>query len=163
MEAQSLSEQEKPEPWAGSANLHFKECGWRGELASSCRHPEPRPVSGPSRKTWKVSLGFRWNQPGPGTSSEAALWEAVPRAFLKLRPISGCQGEKAQYKLLCFRKRKVLCVQCNRPGSIPGSAISPVERNGHPLQYSCLKNSMDKGTWWAIVHGVAKSWTWLHG
>ena len=30
------------------------------------------------------------------------------------------------------------------------------EGNGYPLQYSCLKNSMDRGTWWATVHGVAK-------
>ena len=33
------------------------------------------------------------------------------------------------------------------------------EGNGNPLQYSCLKNSMDRGAWRAIVHGVAKSWT----
>ena len=33
--------------------------------------------------------------------------------------------------------------------------------NGNPLQYSCLENSMDRGTWWATVHGVAKSWTRL--
>ena len=33
--------------------------------------------------------------------------------------------------------------------------------NGTPLQYSCLENPMDGGAWWATVHGVAKSWTWL--
>ena len=32
------------------------------------------------------------------------------------------------------------------------------EGNGNPLQDSCLENSMDRGAWWAIVHGVAKSW-----
>ena len=32
-----------------------------------------------------------------------------------------------------------------------------------PLQYSCLEKSMDKGAWWATVHGVAKSWTGLSG
>ena len=31
--------------------------------------------------------------------------------------------------------------------------------NGNPLQYSCLKNLMDRGAWWLTVHGVAKSWT----
>ena len=46
-------------------------------------------------------------------------------------------------------------------GSIPGSRRSPGERNGNSLQYSCLKNPMDSGTWWATVHGVAKSWTRL--
>ena len=35
------------------------------------------------------------------------------------------------------------------------------KRNGNPLQYSCLENPMDKGTWWATVHGVAESWTRL--
>ena len=38
---------------------------------------------------------------------------------------------------------------------------SPGEGNGNPLQYSCLENAMDGGTWWATVHGVAKSWTRL--
>ena len=31
------------------------------------------------------------------------------------------------------------------------------EGNGNPLQHSCLGNSMDRGAWWAIVHGIAKS------
>ena len=35
------------------------------------------------------------------------------------------------------------------------------EGNGNPLQYSCLENSMDRGFWWATVHGVAKCWTQL--
>ena len=35
------------------------------------------------------------------------------------------------------------------------------EGNGNPLQYSCLENPMDEGAWWAEVHGVAKSRTWL--
>ena len=42
-------------------------------------------------------------------------------------------------------------------GSIPGLGRSPGGRNGNPLQYSCLGNSMDRGPWWAIVHGVARS------
>ena len=44
-------------------------------------------------------------------------------------------------------------------GSIPGSGRSPAEGNGNPLQCSCLENPMDRGTWWAIVHGVPKSQT----
>ena len=42
------------------------------------------------------------------------------------------------------------------PGSIPGSGRSPGEGNGYPLPYSSLENSMDRGAWQAIVHGVAK-------
>ena len=47
------------------------------------------------------------------------------------------------------------------PGSIPGLRRSLGEGNGNPLQYSCLENTMDRGAWWATVHGVAKSRTWL--
>ena len=36
---------------------------------------------------------------------------------------------------------------------------SPEEGNGKPLQYSCLENPMDRGAWWATVHGVSKSQT----
>ena len=46
-------------------------------------------------------------------------------------------------------------------GSIPGSGRSSGEGDGNPLQYSCLENPVDGGAWWAIVHGVAKSWTGL--
>ena len=50
---------------------------------------------------------------------------------------------------------------CNAgdPDSIPMLGRSPGEGNGNLLQYSCLKNSMDRGAWWATVHGVAKSQT----
>ena len=42
-------------------------------------------------------------------------------------------------------------------GLIPGLVRSPEEGNGNPLQYSCLENSMERGAWWAIVHGVEES------
>ena len=41
-------------------------------------------------------------------------------------------------------------------GPTPGSGRSAGEGNGNPLQYSYLENSMDRGAWWATVHGVAK-------
>ena len=44
-------------------------------------------------------------------------------------------------------------------GLIPGLGRSSGERNGSPLQYSHLENSMDRGAWWATVHGIAKSRT----
>ena len=46
-------------------------------------------------------------------------------------------------------------------GSIPRSGRSPGEGNGDSLQYSCLENSMERGAWWARVHGVTKSRTQL--
>ena len=44
---------------------------------------------------------------------------------------------------------------------IKGVRRSPGEENDNPLQYSCLENPMDRGAWWATVHGVAKSQTQL--
>ena len=46
-------------------------------------------------------------------------------------------------------------------GSIPESGRSLGGGHGNPLQYSCLENPMDRGVWWATVHGVAKSQTGL--
>ena len=47
------------------------------------------------------------------------------------------------------------------PGLIHGLGRSPGEGNDNPLQYSCLENSMDRGGWWATIHGVTKSQTRL--
>ena len=52
---------------------------------------------------------------------------------------------------------KKVCPYAGDLGSIPGSGTSPGEGNGNPLQYSCLENSMDSGTWWTTVYGVAKT------
>ena len=46
-------------------------------------------------------------------------------------------------------------------GLIPGSERSPGEGNGNPVQYSYLENPVDRGPWWATVHGVAKRQTQL--
>ena len=42
-------------------------------------------------------------------------------------------------------------------GLIPGLGRSPGKGKGYPLWYPCLQNPMDRGAWWATVHGVAKS------
>ena len=52
-------------------------------------------------------------------------------------------------------------MQETRAEKISGLGRSPGEGHGNPLQYSCLENSKDRGVWWATVHGVTKSWTWL--
>ena len=53
---------------------------------------------------------------------------------------------------------KNLPANAREVGWIPRSGRSPTGGNGNSLQYSCLDNSMDRGAWWAEVHGVAKSW-----
>ena len=40
--------------------------------------------------------------------------------------------------------------------STPGSVRAPAEENGNPFSYSCLENPMDRGAWWATVHGVTR-------
>ena len=56
---------------------------------------------------------------------------------------------------------KNLTANAEDMGSIPGLGRSSGEGNGNPLQCSCLGNPMDRGAWWATIHGVAKSWTGL--
>ena len=71
---------------------------------------------------------------------------------------------------MLYRASQVMLVVKNLPasigevrgtGSIPGSGSSPGEGNGNSLQYSCLENPIDTGTWWATAPGVAKSQTQL--
>ena len=56
---------------------------------------------------------------------------------------------------------KNLSASAGDKSSIPGLGRSPGGGNGNPLQYSCLENLVDRGAWWAAVHGVAKSRTQL--
>ena len=58
-------------------------------------------------------------------------------------------------------RRKESACNVGHPGSIPRLGRSPGEGNGNSLQYSRLENPMDRGAWWATVHGVAKSRTRL--
>ena len=44
---------------------------------------------------------------------------------------------------------------------IPESGRYPGGEHGNPLQFSCLENPMDRGAWWATVHGISKSWARL--
>ena len=57
----------------------------------------------------------------------------------------------------CSSVGKESACSAGDPGSIPGLGRSPGEGNGNPLQYPCLENLMDRGTWWIAVHRVPKS------
>ena len=54
------------------------------------------------------------------------------------------------------KKKKRSAYNAGDMGSITGSGRSPGEGKDNSFQYYCLKNSMDRGAWWATVHGVAK-------
>ena len=85
--------------------------------------------------------------------------------------ISLISASKHNRKAVCLAVNNVLVgppwwLSCKESanadvGSIPGLGRSPGEGNGNSLQYSCLGNPMDRGAWWATVHGVAKSRTQL--
>ena len=60
----------------------------------------------------------------------------------------------------CQAELKQLCTHAYN-FSVPGSGRAPGEGNGNRLQYPCLENPMDRGAWWATVHGVPKSRTQL--
>ena len=84
--------------------------------------------------------------------------------------------QKCNWKHLCFSfwryceesKNRQVAIHWNQEvmSSLWISAFFQIlirgrERNGNPLQYSCLENLVDRGAWWAAVHGVAQSQTWL--
>ena len=54
-------------------------------------------------------------------------------------------------------KEPVTACNAGDVGSVSGSGRSPGEGNGNPLQYSCLRNPMDRGAWQAVVHGARES------
>ena len=60
---------------------------------------------------------------------------------------------KSRTRLSNLTELKESVCSAGDPDSIPASGRSPGDGNGNPLQYSCLKNSMDRGAWWARVHG----------
>ena len=103
------------------------------------------------REEWQVLEGFLeevWtrvlNKERVSTpSNSGGFGFAIP-----LSPLLGFPGTSAGKESTC---------NAGDLGSIPGLGRSPGERNGYPLQYSGLENSMDY-----TVHGVAKSWTQLH-
>ena len=69
--------------------------------------------------------------------------------------------QNIEYSFLCYSRHLLIiyfeCISVY----FECSSIYFGEGNGTPLQYSCLENPMDGGSWWAAAHGVAKSWTRL--
>ena len=62
---------------------------------------------------------------------------------------------------LSGKKKKNPRANAAHMGLIPGSGRSPAGRKDNSLHYSCLGSRMDRGAWWATVHGSPKSWTQL--
>ena len=89
-------------------------------------------------------------------------WRSCPTVMLSQNQLSlSCYSEPLSLGFPGGSEVKASARNAGDLGSIPGSERSPGEGSGNPLQYSCLENPMDGGAWWATVHGVAKSQTWL--
>ena len=70
-----------------------------------------------------------------------------------------CQKSEVPQKTKDGSDGKESACNAGDQGSVPGSGRSPGEANGNPLQYSCLENPMDIGTWQATLDAIAKSRT----
>ena len=81
--------------------------------------------------------------------------ESTPPIYLSLKP------QKWSIDFPGSSAGKESACNVGDQGLIPGSERSPGEGNGYPLQYSCLKNAMDRGAWRATVYRITKNWTQL--
>ena len=77
------------------------------------------------------------------------------RGLLSRMRVGKCQGFPGS------TDGKAFSCNAGELGLIPGSERFPGEGNGNPPQYSCLENPLDRGAWWVMIHGVAKSRTQL--
>ena len=107
------------------------------------------------RVTWVQSLG--WEDPlekGTATHSSILAWRVHGSQRVGL---SDFQREaRASQVALVVKNPPANAGDIGDEGSIPAWGRSPGEGNGNPLQYSCLGNPLDRGAWWATVHGAAK-------
>ena len=106
----------------------------------------------------KFSLSKGWSpnsfECGSGWSSLSGLWLfecGIYPFIMKITPSDGSVGKESAWS---SGDTEDICW-------ILGLGRSPRGGNGNPLQYSCLKNPMDRGVWWVTVHGVTKSRIWL--
>ena len=97
-----------------------------------------------------------WRIPGTGGAWWAAMY-GVAESRTQLKQLSSSSSLTMGFPGGSVVKN--LPANAGDTGSIPGLGRSPGEENCNPLQYSCRENPMDRGAWWAIVHGVTKSWT----
>ena len=74
-----------------------------------------------------------------------------------LYEIPNCLDQTGHRVLVSIHDGKELVCNAGDSGLNPGWGRSPGEGNSNPLKHSCLENSMDRGTWPAVVHGVAES------
>ena len=140
--------------WSGSGARTRVYTAWQKSWASPARRPPPSIPPRPLLLTLVT---------GPHKSS------CNSKRVLPHYLVSDEESLKINFRVICiwtdgiwspvlpsWLSGKESSCQAGDLSSIPGLGISPGEGNGSPLQYSCLENPMDKGPWWAAVHGVAR-------
>ena len=118
--------------------------------------------------SWPLTWGQEQRRGAPRGEREADGWLAYSCSLRTVPPTlrmhcSFCFSPRMRWGFgfpWCLSSKKSACKarDAGDSGLISGSRRSPGGGHGNPLQYSCLENPMDRGAWWAIVHGVAKSW-----
>ena len=106
---------------------------------------------------WRIP----WTEEPGGLQSKRSLVGYSPRGRKESNTTKRLHWLTHKFDFLGGSEVKVSACNAGDLGPIPGSERCPGEGNGNPLQYSCLGNPMDRGAWWATVHGVAKSRTRL--
>ena len=101
---------------------------------------------------------------GEGSVMSAVYWKAY-QLKAEGRPVKEIicyhKSKKMKRKQLWTQMAKEFTCNAGDPGLIPGSGRFPGGGSSYPLQYFCLENPVDRGAWWATVHGVTNSRTQL--
>ena len=113
--------------------------------ATSSSHIQPHACSVERAPVW-------WNMGVQGTRLSTSTGYNSPENHLKVIVCLRIEYSGDP----CWASSKESACHAGDAGSVPGSGRSPAEGNGNPLQYSCLENPMDRGAWWATVHGVTR-------
>ena len=138
---------------------------------TTCKHKKKKMIYKSRRETWNRC--FPQAPEKKPTLLNLGLGLLTCRNLRKIK--FWCFSHPVRCTLLCKPQQTntgspMALVVKNRPanagdardsGTIPGSGRSPAGGNGNPLQYSCLENSRDRGTWQGVVKGAAKSRIWL--
>ena len=95
----------------------------------------------------------------PGTGGPSGLPSMGSQSWTQLKRLSSSSNSSSIAGFPGGSEGKAPARDAGDLGSIPGSGRSSGEGTGNPLQYSYLENPMDRGTWEATVHGIAKSRT----
>ena len=88
-----------------------------------------------------------------------SLWDHKEWDTIERLNNNNNQTKRASQVVLMVKNQPANAGDLRDVSLIPGSERSPGGGHGNPLQYSCLENPMDRGAWWATVHGVTTSQT----